>query len=85
MDRAYERETIFTSARACAHTRRGIALTIGVAIINYVALRENELPRVAITMLNAAAAVIDDAAINTACQKDHLSEIDNWQIHSSLS
>jgi len=42
------RETIFTSA-----PRR--ALTIGLVIINYVALKENELLRVAITMLNAVA------------------------------
>ena len=42
------RETIFTSA-----PRR--ALTIGLVIINNVALKENELLRVAITMLNAAA------------------------------
>lgn len=44
------RETIFTSA-----PRHRRALTIGLAIINYVALKENELLRVAITMLNAAA------------------------------
>lgn len=44
------RETIFTSA-----PRHRRALTIGLAIINYVALKENELLWVAITMLNAAA------------------------------
>jgi len=50
IDGSYVREKPYLQAPW--HRR---ALTIGLVIINYVALKENKLLRVAITMLNAAA------------------------------
>jgi len=47
-------EGLYLQARRGGIASHRIALTIGVAIINYVARKENELPRRAITILNAA-------------------------------
>lgn len=85
MDLSYARNHIYERARA----RYGIAaaaLTIRVAIINYATLKENELPRVTITMLNAPRLVYRWCCkINIPCRRDHLSKIDNWQIHSRVN